>query len=86
MKRYVKSSFALTDEWFKSDEVNDLFTKLNPNEKRLFAKLRNSSDPVVYLHAIADTTTLFKSDVSNTFVDLVNSGIEHIDNKLDRFF
>lgn len=78
MRRSIKSSFVMNKGWADSDEVNDLLVECTQKERKLFGKLMNSTDPVVYISAIADVTTLLSSDVSDAFVDLINLGLENV--------
>ena len=78
MKRYIKQSFDINSDWYDSDEVNELLVNCNPYERKVFGKLRNSSDPVVYLNGIVDATNLLGCRVSNAFIDLINIALTNV--------
>lgn len=62
MKRVVKAENTLSSkvwDWFAGNEAEELMKRCHPKEKRLIAKIRQSTDPEVYVVGIADAIDLF---------------------------
>jgi len=59
------------------DKANDLWSGFYENEKKLYGKVANSTDPVFYLECIVDTLDVSGVEISEAFVELRNYMVEH---------
>lgn len=80
MKRMIRCSDMSSEsrKWITSEEVDELLKGCSPNEKRLVAKLAQSSSPVEYLFGLTDTIELLDVDVSEEFQEILVQAIEKI--------
>lgn len=79
MKRFIKSSTTATSEmmnWLRSDEVGEMMKTMTSQERRLVGKIANSTDPVIYIGAIADSIDVLNPDISDSFDDFMSAAVE----------
>ena len=80
MKRMIVSS-SLTNkgkDWLASSEVNEFVKQMDSDEKRIVGKVSNSTDPKLYLEAVADAVEILGVEVSSAFDSFLNSGLENL--------
>lgn len=80
MKRMVVSS-SLTNrgkDWLASSEVNEFVKQMDSDEKRIVGKVSNSTDPKLYLEAVADAVEILGVEVSSAFDSFLNRGLENL--------
>ena len=80
MKRMIVSS-SLTNKgktWLASSEVDEFVKQMDSDEKKIVGKVANSTDPKLYLEAVADAVEILGVEVSSAFDSFLNGGLENL--------
>ena len=80
MKRMIVSS-SLTNKgktWLASSEVDEFVKQMDSDEKKIVGKVSNSTDPKLYLEAVADAVEILGVEVSSAFDSFLNRGLENL--------
>ena len=80
MKRMVKCSDMSSEarNWITSEEVDELLKGCTSREKRLVARLSQSTSPVEYLYGLLDTVVFLDPEISESFDTFLKEAAERI--------
>ena len=60
------------------EKIAELFKNFTPSEKKLYGKICNSTDPLLYMDAILETLEINGIEVSDSFIELWNLILEYL--------
>lgn len=65
-------------DWLVSDHVDELVLGMVLPERRIVGRVAESSAPLEYLGAVADTVELLKVDITPAFDSFITEGLEQL--------